>query len=597
MPIDPTAALGDDALGDDASQSDSGSSYSVSRGPTAESHFDSDRSFAQSQHNSLARSRTAEHESMAGEAQRKSGDEKNANIGRVLGSYRLVSLLGQGGMGQVYKAEHVMLGRKVALKLLRPEYAAKRDAVHRFFQEARAVNAIGHENIVDITDYVQLEDGETFFIMELLTGNSLGQLIRNRRQPLQPHTAMNIALQVTDALQAAHEKNIIHRDLKPDNIFVIEDLNRGLFVKLLDFGVAKLVGEAAADLSWETAAGSVIGTPAYMSPEQATGLDVDHRTDIYSLGAILYEMFTGKPVFKAKSFGEFVIKHINELPVPPSEACPEGYVPLTIERIIMRCLEKDPFDRYQDVIDLREDLARATATMERSIRRRVRANTRGLPSPGSRKALNIVLGTLVTIAAGGAFWFASNISGDSRGHDNQLGFGDAGLEPAPPALARHGWDPATLAPTTDATPTQGTARLQLISRPPGATVYRPGEPISLGTTPLVLTLPATGGHIDFVFRLPGYEPTKERVKIAENAVVSVALEPVRGVYAESGPEDSDPSDIAPNFPRVKTGQAGADTAKERRNRPKRRSPRKRTRHSKLEKPLEPGETLDPLEVN
>ena len=193
---------------------------------------------------------------------------RDSMLGKVLGSYELLDLLGEGGMGRVYLAQHRMIGRRVALKLLRPEYSAKRDAVHRFFQEARAVNAIGHENIVDITDYVELDSGETFFIMELLIGDTLADLLRASDRPIPLHRAMQIALQVCDALIAAHSKSIVHRDLKPDNIFIVDKDDKD-FVKLLDFGVAKLFGDTSN--SYETQVGSVIGTPAYMSPEQASG--------------------------------------------------------------------------------------------------------------------------------------------------------------------------------------------------------------------------------------------------------------------------------------------------------------------------------------
>ncbi|MCK5796860.1 MAG: serine/threonine protein kinase, partial [Deltaproteobacteria bacterium] len=302
------------------------------------------------------------------------------NLGRVLGSYRILSLIGAGGMGQVYMAEHTMLGRKVALKLLRPEYAVKRDAVHRFFQEARAVNAIDHENIVDITDYVELDSGETFFIMELLEGKDLSDYLRKADQPIPLHQAMDIALQVCDALHAAHGKHIIHRDLKPDNIFIVNSGTRRWFVKLLDFGVAKLQDAAAEDASYQTAVGSVIGTPAYMSPEQASGLPIDHRSDIYSFGAILYEMFTGHPVFRAKSFGEFVVKHMNDQPIPPRDLANAPKLPMALEGVILRCLEKDPDKRYATVADLREDLARATATVETVVKMTVTT-----PSKGTRR--------------------------------------------------------------------------------------------------------------------------------------------------------------------------------------------------------------------
>ena len=249
----------------------------------------------------------------------KKDDRAEDAVGRVLGSYRLMEVIGRGGMGRVYMAEHVRLGRRVALKVLRPEYAVKRDAVARFFQEAKAVNKIRHRNIVDITDFIELEDGTTFIIMELLEGVSLGKLLR-RHGPMEMPRLLAVLIQVCEALEAAHAVDIVHRDLKPDNIFLCPDQS-GEVVKLLDFGVAKLLShdEDTGAFAWQTAAGSVVGTPAYMSPEQASGLPVDGRSDVYSLGAIMYELFCGQPLFSARSFGDFVNKHINETPVPPSQ--------------------------------------------------------------------------------------------------------------------------------------------------------------------------------------------------------------------------------------------------------------------------------------
>jgi serine/threonine protein kinase len=275
-----------------------------------------------------------------------------SRIGKVYGSYRLTEVIGRGGMGCVYRAEHVKLGRDVALKLLREDYAQRRDAVTRFFQEARAVNLIRHRNIVDVIDYVELGDGIVFIIMELLAGHSLSRLMR---APVDMARALGIAAQICDGLSAAHAVGIVHRDLKPDNIIVVRSPEGGDLVKILDFGVAKLVDKYAADRDL-TAAGAVIGTPAFMSPEQAGGLSADARADVYSLGAIMYELFTREPLFRCASFGEFVRKHLNDRPVPPS-ALPgcEEFDP-ALEAIILRCLDKSPTARFQSALELRASL-------------------------------------------------------------------------------------------------------------------------------------------------------------------------------------------------------------------------------------------------
>src|SRR5688500_17514677 len=217
--------------------------------------------------------------SAADQPPRATTEKPESRVGQVLGSYRLAEVIGRGGMGCVYRAEHTKLGRDVALKLLREDYAQRRDAVARFFQEARAVNLIRHRNIVDVIDYVELENGAVFIIMELLAGHSLGRLMRTPGGiPL--GRALGMCAQICDGLSAAHAVGIVHRDLKPDNIIVGRTEDGADLVKILDFGVAKLIDKHVSDPDL-TAVGSVIGTPAYMSPEQAGGLAVDPRSDVY----------------------------------------------------------------------------------------------------------------------------------------------------------------------------------------------------------------------------------------------------------------------------------------------------------------------------
>jgi serine/threonine protein kinase len=283
----------------------------------------------------------------------KSGDEANSQIGSQLGVYRLTELLGKGGMGYVYKAEHVKLGREVALKLLRGDYAKRRDAVLRFFQEAKTVNRVRHRNIVDVTDFVELDDGTTFIIMELLRGQSLG---RWAKIGIDLPRALAVLVQICDGLGAAHAVGVVHRDLKPDNVIVIPTSDGAELVKLLDFGVAKLVNRDDEDVGFQTAAGSVIGTPAYMSPEQAGGMLVDHRSDIYSLGAIMYELFCGQPMFRGRSFGEYVRKHLTEYPIPPRQTQAGAGMDDRLEGLILKCLSKDPNGRFSHILELRDQL-------------------------------------------------------------------------------------------------------------------------------------------------------------------------------------------------------------------------------------------------
>ena len=473
-------------------------------------------------------------------------------LGEMFGSYRIISLLGEGGMGRVYMAEHVKLGRKVALKLLRPEYAVKKDAVRRFFQEARAVNKIGHDNIVDITDLQELENG-TFIIMELLQGEDLSDLVRNADAPMPLHRAMQIATQVCDALIAAHKTGVVHRDLKPDNIFIVNTSTKRDFVKLLDFGVAKLFNEE--NDGWQTAVGSVIGTPAYMSPEQATGIPVDHRSDIYSLGAIMYELFTGHPVFRAKSFGEFVVKHMNDEPVPPRDLANAPKIPAALEMVILRCLEKPPEKRYQSVEDLRDDLSRATATVETAIKQNplMGAKATGkIKKKGKHRWVILPMGLAITAMAVLAFLLASGVF-ESNGTERPEVLPSTAKAEAPasdepdeekdekdepdesdeptgtPAKAPEKADPTPLkAPPVPPEKVAAKARpsviLRLHTQPSGAEVFRKDRPgKSLGKTPLNLVLGSPDEEFDVVFRLKGYADHTERVS-GQNTLVSVPLE-------------------------------------------------------------------------
>ena len=279
-------------------------------------------------------------------------------IGLTIGNYVVRQKLGEGGMGSVYLAEHPHIGKKVALKVLHAEFASNTDVVTRFFNEAKAVNDIGHPNIVDIVDYGVLAFGGpgeqlVYFVMEFLPGSTLSGLLQ-REAPLPPERALGIALQVADALAASHKANIVHRDLKPDNIILIQRGRERDFVKLLDFGIAKLTGDQPG--SRRTRTGLVMGTPAYMSPEQCEGRgNVDARADIYALGIVLYEMITGRVPFFGDGYGEVLVQHLTQPPPPPSTI--RGVIPPHVEQVILKALEKRPELRYPTM----DEMSRAMA--------------------------------------------------------------------------------------------------------------------------------------------------------------------------------------------------------------------------------------------
>ncbi len=278
-------------------------------------------------------------------------------IGKHINNYEVVSLLGEGGMGTVYLALHPIMGRKAAVKVLKPELARDESLVGRFFNEARAANAIRHPNIIDIIDVGMLPDENVpYMLMEFLEGESLSSRL-DRIRPLPVDAAVEVAFQTASALAAAHSKGIVHRDLKPDNLFLVPDemMATGERVKVLDFGIAKLRDDMRGS-SMKTRTGAIMGTAAYMSPEQCQGLieKIDHRTDIYALGIILYEMLCGAPPFISEGFGDIIIMHVMREPEPPQSKNP--VIPDAVAAAILCALAKDPDHRFQSMAEFQAAL-------------------------------------------------------------------------------------------------------------------------------------------------------------------------------------------------------------------------------------------------
>src|SRR5215831_1953368 len=259
--------------------------------------------------------------------------------GTMVGEYRVEWKLGEGGMAEVFAATHPVIGKKAAIKVISPSLGADADCVERFIVEARAANEIGHPNIVDVFAFGQLADGRRYFVMEWLQGEPLSHRID--REPMKIGESCAILEQICDALEAAHEKGIVHRDLKPDNVFLVPVRGRGEQVKLLDFGIAKLIGRRSTTVRWKTEPDFVMGTPEYLSPEQARGRDVDHRTDIYALGVIAYEMLTGRVPFVAASAIDVIHMQIHDAP----PRLRRSGVPHALDRLIRQMLSKHPNER------------------------------------------------------------------------------------------------------------------------------------------------------------------------------------------------------------------------------------------------------------
>jgi serine/threonine-protein kinase len=486
-------------------------------------------------------------------------------LGERVGNYVITKLLGEGGMGEVYLAEHPTIGKKVALKVLHSELASKEDVVTRFFHEAKAVNDIGHPNIVDIQDYGTLDTPRgpiVYLVMELLQGKTLTQVLRETPQ-LDERRAVRITHQIADALAASHERGIIHRDLKPDNVMLVTRGRDTDFVKLLDFGIAKVKGTIS-----KTRTGMVIGTPAYMSPEQCEGRPtIDHRTDSYALGVVLSEMLTGRVPFIGESYGELLVKHIMEAPPPPS-TLRAGLTP-HLEVVILRALMKQPADRFETMRELANALgdprqyvethgglsgflpaapgpkqptaphvamargtvvpppAAASTTLTHSAGQRP---TGEVPAPAKSKA-PIAIGLAAVAAVGIAIAIPMTMR-KSKAKKSEVAAPAAApvATPAPtpaptptPTPAPTPTPTATNTPTPTPTPAATTVKLSFKTTPDKASIFVAGEKTPRCQSPCALDVERTGKDTTISIKLSGYADAKKLVSLTADTSVEIAL--------------------------------------------------------------------------
>jgi serine/threonine-protein kinase len=462
-------------------------------------------------------------------------------IGQSFGNYRAISVLGEGGMGVVYLAEHPEIGRKVAVKVLHPDFARDQQVLGRFLNEARAANAIRHPNIIEILDSGVLADQTPYLVMELLEGESLAARIK-RLGRLPIADICDFAYQTASALNAAHAKGIVHRDLKPDNLFVVADPHEEgrERMKVLDFGIAKLQQHSPGD-SVKTRTGTLMGTPIYMSPEQCRGVrTVDHRTDVYSLGVILYEMVVGHPPFVSEGFGDLVNMHMNVPPTPPRRLRPE--LPVGLESLILTMLAKSPEQRFEGMPALQSALRAAgeglftvrgsSPNLNATARR-----TRQAPAPSSfttkattltdggvgeqvpygRPKRGVVLIALGVAALAGAALFVVRGRGHQRGEENAAGDNQAEPRPTPAAIVP--------APSPSAAPTApATVTIVVESTPVGAKVVGADDGESLGETPLTLTRPARAPDLKLRIEKEGYVAVSRAVALLRDGTLAITLE-------------------------------------------------------------------------
>lgn len=425
-------------------------------------------------------------------------------VGSTVGNYQVLAKIGQGSMGAVYLAQHPTIGKRVALKVIRPELTADEETLTRFFNEARAVTQIGHDNIVDVKDFGQTPDGDSFIVMELLEGTGLGELLR-LEGALPPERAAHIAAQITDGLAAAHARGIIHRDLKPDNVFLVTRGSDRDYVKILDFGLAKLTGPGA--LASNTREGTVIGTPYYMAPEAAESASrVDSRADVYSLGCILFEMLTGQVPFSGEGLGQILVRHLREIPLTPSAMRPG--TPEWLDRITLRALQKKPDHRFVSMAAFGHAL-REPATWESA------PLISAAPAPALMLAAVAVAATLVKEPA----------------RTVALAPAETVVRSAPilraPARSNVGMALLVAAAILGVAATlvyrliTATVVVQVASTPPGAAVRI--DDTLVGTTPLNLTLKHRRGRARVTVSKEGWVTAVEDVSLQDDAMLVLVL--------------------------------------------------------------------------
>ncbi|HVZ72390.1 MAG TPA: serine/threonine-protein kinase [Polyangia bacterium] len=471
-------------------------------------------------------------------------------IGQQFGNYRVLSLLGEGGMGAVYLAEHPGIGRRVAVKVLHKQFSGDEQLLGRLLNEARAANAIRHPNIIEILDSGMREDGVPYLVMELLEGETLGARIR-RAGALPLRDALAFTYQTASALGAAHKKGIVHRDLKPDNLFIIPTLPEAADqtgritgdrlmerIKVLDFGIAKLQMPQPGD-SVKTRTGTLMGTPIYMSPEQCRGTKtVDHRSDVYSLGVIFYEMLVGQPPFVSDGFGELVNMHLNVPPPSPRAQRPE--INSQLDGIILKMLAKNPEDRYPDMAALTGALKLASgslssvATSSPDLMNAPTQAAAPLSVPPTSGDAARVPAQITTFRLGAGESLGETKVGGGKGKLiggavalAVVGAGvflfSGGKDAPKPVVEAPKAAEAAAAPKPVAPAPKAKVTVRLSSDPVGARVLTAEGNEVLGTTPLALERPR-GGALKVRLEKDGYTPSTRDVPLDEDQAVEFALE-------------------------------------------------------------------------
>ena len=467
--------------------------------------------------------------------------------GRLLvGRYRMLRRVGTGGFGAVYEAEDTKIHKRVAVKVLARDLVGDASMVSRFHKEAEAASKVGHENIIDITDFDRSSDGHYFLVMEFLDGVDLGAIIRNGEK-ISLSRVLGIMIQVCRGLNMAHEMGIVHRDLKPGNIFLTTRGSIADFVKLLDFGITKFT-EIDDDGSRLTRTGQIIGTPMYMSPEQALGEEeIDHRADIYSLGVILYELVTGQPPFTAVNYLGIIAQHASDPPTPPSKVRPDLAIPSEVEAIILKALAKRPDDRYPSLVEMEEALVHSLAGVDPAIA--VGYNPGGVPpsiltthtrlsqrrlSSGRSMPLWVIFSIAALVGLGGALVASFTrkpptqqpaAAPDMGAWRVAIPASGAGRGATPPSGPDGGVpDNGVSASNAHDQKIGGEkVRISVETTPPGARVTA-ADGASLGVTPFVLTLDRGEERVALIFKKSGYNRARHTVAPVKDRTIKITLE-------------------------------------------------------------------------
>ena len=471
-----------------------------------------------------------------------SASENELVPGTQVGEYVIEAKLGEGGFGKVYAASHPVIGKRVAVKLLARQYSADPEMLSRFVAEARAVNQIRHRNIIDIFGFGHIDDGRHYYVMELLDGEPLDRVIEETGG-MSLGMALPILREVARALDAAHANGIAHRDLKPENIFLVRDHDGVTSPKLLDFGIAKLLGPAQ-EMTHKTRTGAPIGTPYYMSPEQARGRDVDHRTDIYSFGCLVYELLTGQVPFDGDGHLEVLFQQISNEPVPPSQRAAQNPalapLPAGVDDAIAWMMKKDPADRPPDLaaaVHAIEEAAIAAGVeipvepvraSYRSLTPVPRASSKPTPSntalaigeaatimPAStqrtRRAPWVAIAAAAIVAI--AVVVVIVMTRTSSSPPVQHAPAPIAVAPPPPAAP----PPAPVAPVA---PQLVTIRVD--GPPAGTQAFGPSGP--LGPVPGEIQLVRGDAEIRLTFAADGYQTGTARVTPSEDGAITVTLD-------------------------------------------------------------------------